>query len=162
MSFRIDLKRLFAAVRAGYALEWDGIHGASHWARVRENGLRLAESTGARPDVVELFAFFHDSRRVNDGIDADHGARGAALARALRGDAFEIDDAGMDLLVEACTAHTDGTVTDDPTLGTCWDADRLDLPRVWIVPRPRLLCTAAARDPLVREWARKRAQASRW
>jgi uncharacterized protein len=156
---RIDLKRLFDAIRAGYALDWDGIHGASHWARVRENGLRLAERTGARADVVELFAFLHDSRRVNDAIDHAHGARGAALARTLRGDAFDLDDAGMDLLLEACTAHTDGIVTEDPTVGTCWDADRLDLPRVWITPRPRLLCTAAARDPHFREWARKRAQA---
>lgn len=161
MTSGIDLKRLFDAIRAGYALDWDGIHGASHWARVRENGLRLAEATGARTDVVELFAFLHDARRVNDAIDFAHGARGAALARALRGDAFELDDAGMDLLLEACTCHTDGMLTDDATLGTCWDADRLDLPRVWITPRPELLCTAAARDPRIREWARKRARASR-
>ncbi len=161
MTARIDLKRLLEAIRAGYVLDWDGIHGASHWARVKENGLRLAEETGARADVVELFAFFHDARRVNDAIDAAHGARGAALARTLRGDAFEIDDAGMELLVEACVAHTDGRLTGDPTLGTCWDADRLDLPRVGITPRPELLSTAAARDPLLREWARRRARASR-
>lgn len=157
MATRIDTVRLLAAIRGGYVLDWDGIHGAAHWARVRENGLRLSAVTGARADVVELFAFLHDSRRKNEWIDDGHGARGAALARELRGDAFDIDEEGMLLLLEACAAHTDGAVTEDPTLGTCWDADRLDLPRCGIAPRPERLCTAAARDPLVLEWARRRA-----
>jgi hypothetical protein len=37
-------------------------------------------------------------------------------------------------------------VTDDPTVGACWDADRLDLPRVGVTVDPRLLSTAAARN----------------
>lgn len=153
MPTTIDRTRLFAAIRDGYVLDWDGIHGAAHWARVRETGLRLAESTGARTDVVELFAFLHDSRRLTDWIDDGHGARGASLALALRGDAFEIDDAGMRILVEACSGHTDGLLTREPTLGTCWDADRLDLPRCGITPSPKRLSTRAARDPVLREWA---------
>ena len=157
MTTRIDTARLIEAIRAGYLLDWNGVHGAAHWARVRENGLRLAEATGARVDVVELFALLHDARRRNEWIDDGHGARGAALARTLRGDAFEIDDAGMGLLVEACAAHTDGTLAADATLGTCWDADRLDRPRCGITPRPERLSTEAARDPFLREWARRRA-----
>ena len=47
---------LIRNIRAQFALDWNGIHGAPHWARVRANGLRLAESTGARVPVVELFA----------------------------------------------------------------------------------------------------------
>ncbi len=157
MATAIDTARLLAAIREGYVLDWDGVHGAGHWARVRENGLRLADRTGARADVVELFAFLHDSRRRNEWIDDGHGARGASLALELRGDAFDLDEAGMALLLEACSAHTDGVVTPDPTLGTCWDADRLDLPRCGIAPRPERLCTDAARDPAVLEWARRRA-----
>jgi len=157
MATSVDRARLLSAIRDGYLLDWDGIHGAAHWARVRENGLRLAETTGARADVVELFSFLHDARRRNEYVDPGHGARGAALARALRGDAFDLDDAGMALLLEACTTHTDGGLTAEPTLGTCWDADRLDLPRCGIVPDPGRLSTAAARDPALREWARERA-----
>jgi uncharacterized protein len=63
-------------VRGQFALDWHGIHGASHWARVRENGLRIASVTGADPRIVELFAFLHDSKRVNDGTDWQHGTRG--------------------------------------------------------------------------------------
>ena len=51
---------LIKAIRAGFLLDWQGIHGAPHWGRVLDNGLRLAETTGARVEVVELFAFFHD------------------------------------------------------------------------------------------------------
>jgi uncharacterized protein len=39
----------------------------------------------------------------------------------------------------------DGQVTDDPTLGAAWDADRLDLPRVGVAPDPARLSTAAGR-----------------
>ena len=42
--------------------------------------------------------------------------------------------------------HADGTVSSDPTVGACWDADRLDLPRVGITPRPELFSTEAARN----------------
>jgi uncharacterized protein len=39
---------------------------------------------------------------------------------------------------------------------TCWDADRLDLGRVGKRPDPRRLCTPAARDRDVIEWAYRR------
>ena len=38
---------ILQAVLEDYALPWDGDHGVAHWARVLENGLRLAEETGA-------------------------------------------------------------------------------------------------------------------
>lgn len=141
------------AIRAQYRLRWDGTHGLPHWERVRENGLRLAASTGARTDVVELFAYFHDSRRANEERDPGHGARGAELARALAGTAFTIDAPGLELLAEACCGHTRGKSAADPTIATCWDADRLDLGRVGTMPRPERLCTEAARDPEVIAWA---------
>ena len=34
-----------------------------------------------------------------------------------------------------------------PTVGTCWDADRLHLPRVSITPDPVLLSTQTALGP---------------
>jgi uncharacterized protein len=42
------------------------------------------------------------------------------------------------------------------TVQTCWDADRLDLGRVGKHPHPRYLCTPAARDREVIEWAYRR------
>ena len=36
---------------------------------------------------------------------------------------------------------------------TCWDADRLDLSRAAITPKPDRMGTEAARDPELIQWA---------
>lgn len=149
-------KELIRTIRDQFALQWDGIHGAPHWARVRENGVRLAELTGAKIKVIELFSFLHDSRRLNDGRDPEHGRRSAIFAQGLAGSAFELQAHDVELLLEACRGHSDGSTVGDITVLTCWDADRLDLGRVGIKPDPGRLCTAAARDPVLLEWAYER------
>lgn len=151
-----DPAAILQAILRGYALPWDGDHGVVHWARVLENGLRVADATGADAEIVALFALFHDSRRVNQHRDDGHGERGGQLARALRGDLVHLDDSRFELLYEACRLHTDGHTTGDPTLLACWDADRLDLGRVGITPLPSRLCTDAARDMIA--WAEQRAR----
>jgi uncharacterized protein len=147
---------MLAAVRAHFALDWTGIHGATHWARVRVNGLAIAARNGARTDVVELFAFLHDSCRVRDGYDTGHGVRAADFALKLRGSVFDIDDRGFELLAEACRTHSDGLKEGDPTLQACWDADRLDLWRVYINVDPRRLATSIAREPATFDAAKRR------
>src|SRR5258706_12110524 len=149
-------RELIRIIRKQFALSWKGLHGAPHWARVRENGLRLAETTGAKTEVVELFAFLHDSRRVNDYDDPDHGNRAARFVEMLAGRLFELDQADLEDLLTACRGHTDGLSDGSITVLTCWDADRLDLGRVGIKPSPHRLCTDAARDPVILEWAYKR------
>jgi uncharacterized protein len=152
----IDTRELLKQIRAQFLLDWQGIHGAPHWSRVLDNGLRLSELTGARADVVALFAFLHDARRRHDGVDFDHGHLAADYALELRGHCFEIDDAGFILLTAACRGHSDGLIEADVTIQTCWDADRLDLGRVGKRPDPRRLCTPAAGDPKLIEWAYQR------
>jgi uncharacterized protein len=128
---------------------------------VRENGRRLARATGADLVVVELFAALHDSRRFNDYRDPEHGPRAAELVRTLDPSLVPLSSAQLDVLAEACRTHTSGTTTDDPTIGTCWDADRLDLLRVGTRPDPRYLVTEAARDPEVIAWAMEASRSSR-
>jgi len=130
----------------------------SHWARVLENGRVLAPRTGAKIEVVELFAVFHDSRRVNEGWDDDHGGRGAELAARLRGAGFHLDDGDFDLLREACREHTRGFTAGDISVQTCWDADRLDLGRVGIATEIQYLCTEPAKESAVIAWAERRAR----
>ena len=148
-----DNKELMRVVRGQFALEWKGIHGLPHWSRVRLNGLLLAEATGARRDVVKLFALLHDSRRLNDGHDPLHGARAAEFAQSLVGSVFDLDPHDLDLLLAACRGHSDGLTVGDVTILTCWDADRLDLGRIGIKPDPARLCTEAAREPAMLEGA---------
>ena len=151
-------KRALTEILAGYPLKIGGTHGINHWSRVLENGRRLAPLTGADPLVVDLFAIFHDSRRENEGHDPGHGARGGKLARQFhKKGLIRLDKNQLALLVYACAHHTKGQTEADVTNQTCWDADRLDLGRVGITPDPAKLCTDAARDPAMIEWADQRA-----
>lgn len=143
----MQLEPIIEAILAQYRLDPNGLHGLPHWERVLQNGLRLAEVTGADTTVVKLFSVFHDACRLNEHKDPVHGARGAALAQKLRGKVFSCSDVQMDLLVRACSRHTGGTPEDDQdiTVLTCWDADRLDLGRVGKVVDPDRLCTTSGR-----------------
>ncbi|BBM87248.1 hypothetical protein [Candidatus Uabimicrobium amorphum] len=153
----IDIQKLLEEILQSYSLPWRGAHGISHWARVLENGLRLAESTHADKDVVTLFALFHDSKRVSEYQDPQHGKRGAEFALAMRNKLFELSDHQFDLLYTACELHTNGLIEGDVTLQTCWDADRLDLGRVGIRINPAKLCTTAAKSKEILDWAQQRA-----
>ena len=141
-----DWQRLWEHVTREFVCGAHSIHGPSHWRRVERNGLRIAPHSGASEEVVRLFAVFHDSRRVHDGTDNKHGALGAAYAASLRGKLFDVSDEHFELLHYACTWHTHGRLSEDPTIGTCWDADRLDLGRVGIEPHPRYMSTAFGRE----------------
>ena len=143
-------------IRNQFCLDWFGIHGAAHWARVRVNGLQLARTTGANVKVVELFAFLHDAQRQNDGRDPEHGERAAGLAHELNGQFFSLDRPELLLLEHACREHSNGGLEADATVQTCWDADRLDLGRVGKHPDPRYLCTEVARRPETIEVAYRR------
>lgn len=148
-------KELIAAIRKKHMLSWNGIHGVAHWTRVRWNGLKLAEKTGANKKVVELFAFLHDSCRITDRTDLDHGDEAATFAYALRAKhIIELTDYEMSMLAFACRFHSHGGSDSCKTVNTCWDADRLDLGRVGIIPKPELLCTDAARELLPEAYAR--------
>lgn len=137
--------RLVQFARKEFRLDWDGIHGASHWSRVRRNGLILAVHTGANARVVEYFGFIHDLGRENDHRDPEHGYRAAAIAENIAGDLIDVTENELQLLIEACCGHSDGHLMVDVTVMTCWDADRVDLGRVGIRPDPLRLCNPAAR-----------------
>jgi uncharacterized protein len=142
-----DEARLWHHVIAQFHGTAASLHGPAHWRRVRRNGLLLATKTGADLMVVRLFSIFHDSRRTNDGWDHGHGARGAEFAALSREEWLNhITDDQFELLHYACTWHTDGHHHDDPTIGTCWDSDRLDLGRVSIIPSSEFMSTAFAKE----------------
>lgn len=149
-------EELLQAIREQYRLDWQGIHGYNHMLRVYDNGVRLAGRTGARREVVELFAFLHDSQRRNDSRDPEHGARAAEFASSLNGSLINLDEVSLRLLEYACGRHTEGLTHGDVTVLTCWDADRLDLGRAGIAPRPEKLCTDAAKSSQMIAWAYER------
>jgi uncharacterized protein len=138
----LDLKSLWECVVRQFPLDTSSIHGPGHWRQVELNGFMLAEETRADMTVVRLFAIFHDSRRENDGVDHDHGMRGAELAKGMRGVYYDVPDRSFELLIRACRYHTERVSDPDITIATCWDADRLDLPRVGITLDTERMATA--------------------
>jgi len=138
----IDFESLWARVmKACQPKHPHSVHGPAHWRRVERNALVLATRTQACVEVVRLFALFHDCQRINEGWDPQHGKRGADFAATLRGEAFELPDDQFELLTHACIWHTDEHRSEDPTIGTCWDADRLDLGRVGMIPDANFMST---------------------
>lgn len=134
---RADLIRHFRLGRRS-------IHGPAHWALVQAHAERLALASGGDMTVARYFAWFHDAERLDEADDLGHGARAAALVRAWRG-RLPLSDAQVDLLARACERHELGEVSRDPTIGACWDADRLELTRVGMQPDARYMSTAAGK-----------------
>jgi uncharacterized protein len=139
-----------------FQLPQDSIHGICHWARVMENGLRLAPRTGADPKVVALFAIFHDVARENDKGDRMHGPRAVKWLEAFNAFSFGLDEDQMMTLKRAVGGHTNRLYSSDPTIATCWDADRLDIGRTGMDIDIDLLNTFSAKSLDILEWAQAR------
>ena len=153
MSVQPDLRAVLDAVRILSPSSRSPVHGEEHWRRVATNGLDLAAEAGADPLLVVLFGIFHDSMRFSEQRDDGHGRRGGFLARCLNAELMGLSDERLDLLDTACDGHTDGETSDDPTIGVCWDADRLDLCRLGRQVDPAAMSTAPGRMPPVQERA---------
>lgn len=148
-------------IRSQFRLDWHGIHGAPHWARVRFHGIGLARAENVDARIPALFAILHDSQRRNDDYDPGHGSLAAEYAAWLRRRGLiDLDDEAFGLLQQACRGHSEGLMEADRRVQVCWDADRLDLGRVDIYPDARRLCTPSARCPVRIErawlWSRRR------
>ena len=140
-----DRSGLLKAILAQFRIKEHGSHGPSHWARVRKHGLKIGGEVGADLLVVELFAFLHDSQRENEYSDPSHGARAAAYAQSLNGTYFSLASEQLEKLCIAMAGHSEGKIHLDPTIQTCWDADRLDLGRVGTKPRAKYLSAEGAK-----------------
>ena len=152
-----DKKQLLSKILNRFELDSHSLHGPSHWGRVLTNGLKIADHVSdVDIEVVELFAFFHDSCRLDDGSDPFHGKRAAIFAESLRDECYSINDDQFKLFSEACEYHTSGRDQKNMTIASCWDADRLDLARVGITPDPAYLITEYAKRADVIDWAVRR------
>jgi uncharacterized protein len=140
------------------------IHGEAHWKCVAQTGLELCrEIDAADRIVVFLFGLIHDSQRLNDGFDRAHGTRAATFVRQIQSEHMHLSEDRLNRLTKACVEHADGFTSGDPTIGVCWDADRLNLWRLGVQPQSHLLSTEAARQPSVIQRAKNLAgQRMQW
>jgi uncharacterized protein len=145
------LQPVFQAAMDRFGLGEISQHGPGHWLKVYRNATLVAEQTpGADLAVCELFALLHDCERRSEGTDPQHGPRAAAFAGELHVEGtLTISRQQLALLQKAVSLHAFGQVSDDPTIGVCWDADRLDLPRVGIGIDSRYLSTSAMKAMII-------------
>ena len=130
-------------------------HGLSHWQRVEHNGILLSTEVCAgvmhiREDinirVVRMFAYLHDKCRLNNEADLEHGIRTANMLSSIRNTILQnLSDEEFSLLEQACRLHTTTHKTGNLTIDTCFDADRLDLERVGIIPFHNKMATQNGR-----------------
>ena len=139
------------------------LHGEHHWKCVAIAGLWIAARTpGADIGFVLTFAAIHDVMRKHDGHDPAHGERAADLLAEIivdpRWSPCWLGPQDVDAMIFALRAHSEGAASCDPSIGVCWDADRVQLWRVGQRPNPRLLSTppGARAISLGRELCRRR------
>lgn len=144
-------KELLDLVARQFKLDIGSDHGLSHWKRVEEIGRYLVKHTKADPEVVCLFSYLHDSKRENESHDPEHGRRAGFFIKELYDkDILNISQKQLSQLTFACEHHSNPNVkSDNITIQTCWDADRLDLWRVGIVPHKHFLNTDFAKQEKV-------------
>lgn len=142
----MDWARLQSHLISGFRLDSFSAHDQDHWRRVELYGIYLAPMSGADLEIVRLFAWLHDSQRESEGHDPLHGERAESVARSLCGNYFQLSADRLELLALACRDHEKGRTSPDPTVGVCWDADRLDLDRVGKTTDPDYLSSLAARE----------------
>ena len=111
---------------------------------MRHHGLAVGRARNADLLVIELFAFLHDSQRLDDRRDRGHGARASEYARALNGTYFDLSPNQIEHLCKAISHNSRGKIETNVTIQSCWDADRLDLGRVGIKPSAEFLSNEAA------------------
>lgn len=131
-------------------------HGLEHWDRVAKFG-RMLYQEGADMDVILAFAYLHDSERMNNAEDIKHGLRASKLIDTFRQTKLrDLSDEQIDKLKRACELHTTEHRTGDITIDICFDADRMDLLRVGIMPDPYRMATKRGAelvsDPRYEDW----------
>ena len=145
---QIAIVQIVEDIRRYVHAEWTlgALHGIRHWDRVYENGQKLL-TPDTNPLVIGLFAYLHDSCRIDDGEDLYHGKRAADWIETLRGTYLkDVSNEEIELLQEACRLHTTKLKTGNPTIDACFDSDRLDLWRVGIIPDPTRLATEKGKE----------------
>jgi len=155
-----DWRDLLSSVQARATMMDSPIHGDRHWRGVALAGMRICD---ALPQcdrrVVLAFAMFHDSQRLDDDYDPEHGDRAAAEVKKSRALKRIISSDQIAKLAEACRLHEKGQTSEDPTVGACWDADRSNLWRVGITPNRRFFSVLTEPDtfneivqPMDQDW----------
>lgn len=126
----------------------DSIHGYSHWKSVEKAGCYIADKNGADKKVISCFSFLHDIGRTVESEEPGHGEKSAEIIKdVFDAESLDLNSSQYEKLLEAVSDHDKQKAeSEDITVQTCWDADRLDLPRVHVIPDKDLLYTEVGKS----------------
>lgn len=143
-----DFAALVRAVVRASTSKGSTVHGVRHWKQTMWASCRLlAEEPRADPAVALVFGLVHDCLRVLEAADPEHGLRAARLVIELvREHLLDLSDDQLEMVKAACEHHSESLWTSNPTVGICWDADRVGLWRLGLRPEPTGMSLARMRD----------------
>jgi uncharacterized protein len=138
-----NIQRIIELAKNEFIMEDHNIHGFDHWEEVEKNGIMLSDQNGVDLVIVRLFAHIHDCKRQDDFMDSEHGERAAEFVLQLKekGELTFLNDEQINTLWFACENHNKGFTSTNITIGACFDADRIELIRCGMVPKPNLMST---------------------
>jgi uncharacterized protein len=156
MSCRFNIKKLLNIIIKQFKLDLNGDHGIHHWERVYENTQLLAQHYNITSKVFELFAMLHDSKRENEFEDINHGKRAALFVKELvDSEIINLSKEDKNRLIFACSNHTKpnkrAKLYNDIVVQICFDADKLDIGRVGIIPEEQYFQTTFAKELITKE-----------
>jgi uncharacterized protein len=146
LDIRIDIARVKQMALNRYHGNKLDVNGPEHWERAWQNAQVLIPQTKANATVVELFCYLHDCCRIHHGQEPGHGLAASKFIEEHKGEFSFLSEKEYQLLLKACGEHTFLQHSDEPTIATCWDANRLDIGRIGICPKEQFLITPAAKD----------------
>lgn len=145
-----------------YAQHHSLVHGVAHWARVHRFGLTLSKKLNlTEPEKlsIALFAWCHDLARTDDSGNQHHAYDGACYVEEIVNCLFKgFPEDVLQMAQIAIKHHSDSMNAEEAqhagkidtpfsrestlnVLGCCWDADRLDLLRLNIIPEETRMST---------------------
>ena len=130
--------------KANAFLRKSELHG---WPHAMSSGAFAAILSQAEcPSLVKeavIGAVFHDIGRDNEREGAVHAASGADKAAVIIKEYRKLKD--RDKIIKAIKYHRDGKTSKDKLIGCIWDADRLDMLRMYRKIDLSLLTTPTAK-----------------
>ena len=149
--FEIIPKKVLKKIIDEFYIKNSFIHGSPHWSRVFYYGHLLSELNDYDKENIAFFSIFHDSKRINDGDDPQHGLRGAEFFRTFD-KIIQIKPEQKEIIYESCKVHNYLKQADSLEVGLCLDSDRLDLWRVGISPNDEYLHLKQAKTDKIKNF----------
>lgn len=125
------------------------IHGIKHLRKVAYLAGRFATCLNTNIEAAVIGGYLHDCARIDDGVGNHHAHKSAVLAEKILNEIYP-NYVESKTIYNAIYSHADGLISDDKIIGCVWDADRLNLIRLGIIPQLDLLSTPVARRLLSR------------